>query len=80
MRLALPRRVELRTESYDEARPKVFNSVHSPVERLKARRINPMYILEDHQHRLLACQPASCVVMASSVFCLRSCGASSSAG
>ena len=56
MRLSHPRRVELGAESYDEQRRKSFNPVHRPAERFEARRIDPMRILEDHQHRLLACQ------------------------
>jgi hypothetical protein len=56
VRLSNPRRVELRAESYDEQRRKSFNAIHRSVERLKTRRIDPMHILEDHQHRAMACQ------------------------
>ena len=49
--------VELGAESYDEQHRKGFNSVHRPTERFQARGVGPMRILEDHQHRLLACQP-----------------------
>ena len=80
MRLASPRRVELGPESYDQQHRKSLDPVHSPIDRLKARRVDPMHILEDHQHRILSANPASCAVRASSVLCLRCCGASSSAG
>ena len=56
MRLSHPRRVELGAERYDQQHRKGFNPVHGPTERFQARRIDPMRILEDHQHRLLACQ------------------------
>src|SRR6476660_1028448 len=56
VRLSNPWRAELRAESYNEQRRESFNAIHRPVERLKTRRIDPMYILEGHQHRLLACQ------------------------
>ena len=54
MRLSDPRRVELGAESYDEQRRKAFNSVHRPTEHFQTRRIDPMRIFEDHQHRIAA--------------------------
>ncbi len=57
MRLSHPRRVELGAERHDEQRRKRFNPVHGPAEHLQARRVDPVHILEDHQHRLPACQP-----------------------
>ena len=39
-----------------EQRRKSFDSIHGPTERFQARGIGPMRVLEDHQHRLLACQ------------------------
>ena len=56
MRPSNPRRVELGAESYDEQHRKGFNSVHRPTERFQARGVDPMRILEDHQHRLLSSQ------------------------
>ena len=56
MRLSHPRRVELGAESYDEQRRKSFNSVHRPTEHFQTRRVDPMRIFDDHQHRLLSCQ------------------------
>ena len=35
---------------------KVLDPVHGPTERFQARRVGPMRILEDHQHRILARQ------------------------
>ena len=35
---------------------KCRNAVHHPTEQFQARGIGPMRILEDHQHRILACQ------------------------
>ena len=81
MRLSHPRRVELGTECDDQQYRKGFNPVHDPAERFQARRIDPMRILENHQHRLAGkANSASCEVSASSVLCLRCSGASSSAG
>src|SRR5580693_1084678 len=57
MRLSHPRRVELGAERHDEQRRKRFNPVHGPAEHLQARGVDPVQVLEDHQHRLLACQP-----------------------
>ena len=56
MRLSHPRRVELGTERDDQQYRKGFNPVHDPTEHFQARRIDPMRILEDHQHRLQAGQ------------------------
>src|SRR6476660_1095989 len=57
VRLSNPWRAELRAESYNEQRRESFDAIHRPVERLQTRRIDPMYILEDHQHRAMDCQP-----------------------
>ena len=54
MRPSHPRRLELGAESYDQQHGKGFNPVHGPAERLQARGVGPMRILEDHQHRLLS--------------------------
>ena len=56
MGLFNPWRVELAAESDGEQHWKSLNSINSPIKRLKTRRIDPMHILENHQHRLLACQ------------------------
>ena len=58
----------------------VFILVHSPAECFDARRIDPMHILEDHQHRTVACKRLDLRVNASRVFCRRCCGVSSSVG
>ena len=52
MRLSHPRRVELGTERDDQQHRKGFNPVHGPADRFQARRIDPMGILKNHQHRL----------------------------
>ena len=57
VRPSSPRRVELGAESYNEQHRKGFNSVNRPTERFQARGVGPMRILEDHQHRISACQP-----------------------
>ena len=56
MRLSHPRCVELGAESYDQQHVKGCDPVHRPAEHFQARRIDPMRILEDHQHRIVACQ------------------------
>ena len=80
MRLSHPWRIEFGAESYDEQCRESFDSIHSQAKYLETRRIDPLHILEDHQHRLCLANLASGAVRASNVFCLRSCGASSSAG
>ena len=52
VRLSDPRRVELRPERHDQQRPKGPNPIHHPAERFKARRVDPLRVLEDHQHRI----------------------------
>src|ERR1700730_8434805 len=56
MRLSYPRCVQLWAESYDEQHVKGCDPVHRPAEHFEALRIDPMRILEDHQHGILACQ------------------------
>ena len=56
MRLAQPRRVELGAERHDQQNRKSSDPVHRPTEHFQARRIDPMRVLQDHQHRLLASQ------------------------
>ena len=47
-----PRRLELRSVRDDQQHAKSSYPVHRPTERFKARRVDPMRILEDHQHRI----------------------------
>jgi hypothetical protein len=56
MRLSSPRRGELGAESYDEQHWKSFNLVHRSIEHFQARRIDPVCIFDDHQHRSLSSQ------------------------
>ena len=56
LRLSHPWRVELGAEGHDQQDRKGSDSIDRPTERFQARRIDPMRILEDHQHRLLARQ------------------------
>ena len=82
MRLAQPRRIELGAERHDEQNGKGSDPVHRPAERFQARGVDPMGILQDHQHRVLSSHnPASCGdVSASSVYSQRRCGISSNTG
>jgi hypothetical protein len=56
MRLSKPLRLELWPERYDEQCAKGPNPVNDPTEKFQARGVGPMRILEDHQHRILACE------------------------
>jgi hypothetical protein len=56
MRLFYPRRIELGAEGYDEQHRKNFNSVNRATKQFKARGVDPMDILEDHQHCIAARQ------------------------
>ena len=49
-----PRRLESGRYVMISSTPKRFDPVHCPTEHFKARRINPMHVLKDHQHRMLA--------------------------
>ena len=46
-----PGRVELRPESHDQKCAKGPDAVHDAAQRFEARRVRPMRVLEDHQHR-----------------------------
>ena len=52
MRPSNPRRLELRPERDDQQHAKGSHPVHRPTERFKARGVDPMRILENHQHRI----------------------------
>ncbi len=56
MRPSDPGRLEFRPERHDQQHAKCRNPVHRPTEHFQARGVGPMRILEDHQHRILACQ------------------------
>ena len=56
VRLSDPGRLEFRPERHDQQHAKGPNPVHDPTEHFQARGVGPMRILEDHQHRTLACQ------------------------
>ena len=56
MRLPDPGWSELGPESDDEQRWGAADALDYPAQRLEARRIDPMCILEDHEHGLPACQ------------------------
>jgi len=56
VRLSDPGRVEFRPERHDQQHPKGRHPVHRPTEYFQTRGIGPMRILEDHQHRVPACQ------------------------
>jgi hypothetical protein len=56
MRLSDPGRLEFRSESYYQQEAKGPNPVHSSPEHFQARGVGSMCILEDHEHRILACQ------------------------
>ena len=56
MRPSDPRRLELRSERHDQQHAKGCDPVHGPTERFQARGVDPMRILENHQHRIGARQ------------------------
>jgi hypothetical protein len=43
--------IEFRPERHDQQHARGPSLVHSPTERFQARRVDPLHILEDHQHR-----------------------------
>jgi calcineurin-like phosphoesterase family protein len=51
-----PGRLELRPERHDQQRAEARDPIHEPTENFQARRVGPMRILQDHQHRILTCQ------------------------
>ena len=57
MRLTGPGRLELGTEGGDQQDRQAVDPRENEVEELARSRIDPMRILEDHQHRLLSGQP-----------------------
>ena len=75
-----PRRLELRSVGDNQQHPKCSQPVHCATERFQARWVDPMHVLENHQHRIGRDSASSCAVSASSVFCRRCCGVSSSVG
>ena len=56
MRPSNPRRLELGPESYDQQHGKVSIRSTARPNSFQARRIDPMRVLEDHQHRTFACK------------------------
>jgi hypothetical protein len=54
--LSDPRRVELRPKGHDQQHAKQGDPIHHPTERLQARGIDPMRVLQDHQYRTQPCQ------------------------
>lgn len=54
--LSGPRWSELRPGGDDEQHRNATDALDGPAQRLKAARIDPMRVLEDHQHRLFARQ------------------------
>ncbi len=56
MRPSDPRRLELWPERYEQQYTKATNPVHDAAKQFQGRGVGPMRILEDHQHRTLACQ------------------------
>ncbi len=56
MRLPDPRRSEFRSEGDDEQHRNAADAFDGLTQHFKARGIGPIDILEDHEHRLAACQ------------------------
>jgi hypothetical protein len=56
LRLPGPRRLELRTECHDQQHPQAADMLDEEVEQFARGRVNPMRVLEDHDHRLPARQ------------------------
>ena len=56
LRLAGPRGLELWAERHDQQRGKVADPLDDEIEQLARGRVDPMRVLEDHDHRLLARQ------------------------
>ena len=56
VRSSNPRRLELRPEGDDQQHAKGWYPVHDPTKRFEARGVDPMRILEDHQHRIVTRQ------------------------
>jgi hypothetical protein len=75
MRPPDPRRLEFRPERHDQQHAKARDPVHEPAERFQARGVGPMRVLEDHQHRTLACQRFDLAIERFQRFCRRCCGA-----
>src|SRR5215831_12604431 len=57
LRLAGPGRLELGAERDDEQHWQAADMFDGEVEQLARRRVDPMRVLENYEHRLLACQP-----------------------
>ena len=51
MRSSNPGRLEFRPERHDQQHAKVRDLVHRLAESFQARRIGPVRILDNHQHR-----------------------------
>ena len=47
-----PWRVELGSVRYDQQYPERLYPVHGPPKHFKAGRVDPMHVLENHQHRV----------------------------
>src|SRR5262249_29655200 len=47
-----PRRLELWTGVNNQQHPERPQPIHRPTQRLQARRVSPMHVLKNHQHRL----------------------------
>ncbi len=75
MRPSDPGRLEFRPERHDQQHADRSDLIDDPAEHFQARRVGPMRVLEDHQHRAVAAPSASiCETSASSVLCRRCCG------
>ena len=51
-----PRRLKFRAVCNDQQHAKGSYPLYGSTKRFEACRINPMYVLEDHQDRMLGCQ------------------------
>ena len=56
LRLAGPGRLELGAERHDQQHRQAAHALDGEVEQLARGRVDPMRVLEDHEHRLLAGQ------------------------
>src|SRR5439155_18635191 len=56
LRLANPRRLELRAVRHDQQNRQARHAFNGKVEQLARSRIDPMRVFESHEDRLLACQ------------------------
>ena len=71
---------QIQAGTSQSAARKGANPVHDPTEHFEARRVGPMRVLEDHQHRSLARQPSIWATSAFRFFCRRCAASRSSVG